>query len=638
MNHRYYLGALMFLLIASTALAQTWSQKTTAPFPGNEGGGSFTIGTNIYVASGEDRSFYLYDPVADAWTKKADLPGDNKKRTYQIAFAINGKGYVGLGLSEAGTMPNDFWQYDPTSDTWTKKAEFPGGGRIQAGCFVIGSKGYVGGGADLTGGYFNDFYEYDPASDVWTKKAKIQASGYANVGSPAAFSLGGYGYFVGGERGTIQNHNTAQYDPIADKWTKKAPLPGDNRAGGTGFSYGHLGYVCFGQIGFTTGYDDFFSYDPATDTWQALTEFPTKAPRAYAVATVVGNNVYLGMGWDIGAKTLNDWWQLALPIQAAVPHVSLSVNQIDFGQLSSTSSKDTSISIHAGVDTALMITSLKISGPGSAAFSIKNPPAVPYTISPGKDLSITVSYKPTDTGMFDATLTILSNAELETAHPTTIALHGAAISLTPHIILSSGAIDFGKPQVAASVDSTVTITAGSNADLTVTAIDLTNASGVFTLKNLPTIPFSIAAGKKRTFGISFKPIDAKVYDGTLVITSNAEGETAHKSPVTLHGEGMAASAVSPKDQTPIGLEVTAVPNPFIQGITVSVTVSGNSPERVRITIVDIHGTVVMDRSEAIFEPGNHTITFDTQTLSSGTYWIVAQTAQGILSTPIVKAR
>jgi len=634
---------MFLLLLFHAAFAQTWTQKASAPFAGNEGGGAFTIGANIYFASGKDRSFYLYDQSADTWTQKADLPGDTKTRTYLTAFAVSGKGYVGLGISEIGTMKKDFWEYDPTADSWTQKADFPGGIRIQAASFVINSKAYVGGGADVTGGYFNDFYAFDPSSNTWTKKAKIQTTGgYANIASPASFSLGGFGYFVGGERGPVEYHNTAQYDPVNDKWKQKASLPGNNRVAATGFSYGHLGYVGFGMTMFTTGYDDFFSYDPATDSWQLLGEFPTKTGRAYAVAAVVGNNAYIGGGWDVvntpKSVDFNDCWQLSLPTQAAVPHVTLSVSQVDFGSLNAHSSKDTTITLHAGSDTNLVISGLQISGTGNTVYSIKNKPTLPLTVSAGKDLTLTLSFVPTDSGSFDATLTITSNAELEAAHATPLSLHGSAISITPHILLSSTMIDYGIVHLNTSIDSTLTISAGLNADLKITNIQLSDHSGVFLLRNMPSFPVTVSAGKNLKLGISFKPSAAKMYDETVTITSDAENEISHNSSIALHGLGSSSAVAASDIRSSFAVELQALPNPFRENVALSLKVNGINSEALKISLIDVLGNTVLDLGESRYEPGNHTLRIETEKLCSGKYWIVAKTSYDVLRISVVKIK
>ncbi|MBI4726765.1 hypothetical protein HY768_06025 [candidate division TA06 bacterium] len=46
-----------------------------------------------------------------------------------------------------GNYLTDLWEYDTTSDTWTRKADFPGTPRDRAVGFSIGTKGYIGTGA-----------------------------------------------------------------------------------------------------------------------------------------------------------------------------------------------------------------------------------------------------------------------------------------------------------------------------------------------------------------------------------------------------------------------------------------------------------------------------------------------------------
>jgi N-acetylneuraminic acid mutarotase len=630
---------LVGLLRINTATGQTWMQKTSGPFIGNEGGGSFTIGQYIYFSSGKDNSFYQYDPQSGNWTQKADLPGE-AKRTYQTAFAINGKGYVGLGLNASGKMKTDFWEYDPSTNVWTRKAEFIGGARIQAGSFVINSRAYVGGGADSTGtGYYSDFFEYDPSSNTWTKKAKIQAGNYSNIASQAGFSVGGFGYFVGGEKGTVQNHDVAQYDPVLDRWKKLSPLPGGNRAGAIGFSYGKFGYVGLGQIGFTTGYADFYSYDPSTDTWQMLTELPSKAGRAYAAGSVVGNTVYLGAGWDIGATELNDWWELTLPKQLPVPHLTSSVQQVNFGEHLALSTKDTTITIQAGTDTEVVISSIEIQGAGAASFLIKQKPTVPITLGVGKSLTVTVTFSPADTGHFAAALTITSNADLEATHKTSIALSGIAFLLVPKISVSSDQINFQKVTIKKSVDSVITVHAGSQTDLILKNIQLTDPSSGFALLNKPTLPFTLKAGTDLQLTVSFKPSAVTTYSATLGITSNAENESEHVSSVSLHGEGIAEAAVDNNTTSSgTGIELLLMPNPVSSESTLTLSLHGESTEAITITVEDILGNPVLTMGSEQYSPGSHSLKFSFDSMPSGKYWITARTAHGLERIPFVKVR
>ena len=46
---------------------------------------------------------------------------------------------------------NDFWEYDPATNTWTQKADFGGTARQYATGLSIGSKGYIGTGNGSNG-------------------------------------------------------------------------------------------------------------------------------------------------------------------------------------------------------------------------------------------------------------------------------------------------------------------------------------------------------------------------------------------------------------------------------------------------------------------------------------------------------
>jgi N-acetylneuraminic acid mutarotase len=84
-----------------------------------------------------------------------------------IGFNIGAKGYVGLGWTTASQL-NDFYEYDPSLNLWTAKANFPGGARYSLLESTIGNKGYVGTGYSPLR---NDWWEYDPVTNIWVQKA-----------------------------------------------------------------------------------------------------------------------------------------------------------------------------------------------------------------------------------------------------------------------------------------------------------------------------------------------------------------------------------------------------------------------------------------------------------------------------------
>jgi hypothetical protein len=142
--------------------------------------------------------FWQYDPVSDTWIQKADFAGGARYAT--SGFSIGSYGYVGTGTDFTGggfTFRNDFWQYDPVSDTWIQKADFAGGARELAVGFSINNKGYIG-----TGLGASDFWEYDPTLNIWTRKADFGGGG-RNMS--AGFTVGGKGYLGTGDGGGLHN-------------------------------------------------------------------------------------------------------------------------------------------------------------------------------------------------------------------------------------------------------------------------------------------------------------------------------------------------------------------------------------------------------------------------------------------------
>jgi N-acetylneuraminic acid mutarotase len=138
----------------------------------------------------------------NSWENKAAFGGT--KRSRGIGFSIGSRGYIGTGEDTANNVLNDLWEYDPGSDLWIQKANLPGSGRRDATAFVIGNKGYVGFGINAAesflGTEMDDFYEYDPVTNTWVVKAPIPVPG-AGVYFCTGFAIGSKGYACGGKLG-----------------------------------------------------------------------------------------------------------------------------------------------------------------------------------------------------------------------------------------------------------------------------------------------------------------------------------------------------------------------------------------------------------------------------------------------------
>jgi hypothetical protein len=107
-----------------------FDQTVRAPLPEPIGTlATFSIRNIGYVVNqrlGQPVRLWAYNPATDAWTRKADFPGAARSRG--TGFAMARRGYFGLGLADDGQGLRDLWQYDPTADQWQYITDYPGQG------------------------------------------------------------------------------------------------------------------------------------------------------------------------------------------------------------------------------------------------------------------------------------------------------------------------------------------------------------------------------------------------------------------------------------------------------------------------------------------------------------------------------
>ncbi|MCB0699024.1 MAG: T9SS type A sorting domain-containing protein [Chitinophagales bacterium] len=330
---------ILALITTTTDASAKWTAKADVStfYKGRWGAQVFSVGGKIYVSGGyADNDINMndivsYDPATDIWGYHNPLPGTVTNRTGGVAFTIDGKAYLGLGVENFNnftspwTFPTDLWQYNDANDTWTKKADFPGTGVGFAACFVVNNKAYVIGGqaGKFSSDGTNKVYEYDPATDKWTEKTTFPR---AIVISPFAFTLNGKGYIVGGADGSGNTKKTYEYDPTANTWTEKKAFPEAETNGGVAFVANGKAYCGLGRVGTNKYLQYFWAYNPTTDSWSYADGFEFSADsRMYGVAATLDGKAYIGAGWQYDGSAQHyyrDWYQVD-------PSVATSVNNIE---------------------------------------------------------------------------------------------------------------------------------------------------------------------------------------------------------------------------------------------------------------------------------------------------------------------
>lgn len=374
-------------------IVNIWAQETTVD-TALHSAASFAIGTKIYVITGDTTSWFfrgrlipttfVYDTVAKTWSRKAPFPG--KLRIGAVGFSIGSKGYVGGGRNfskpdsignsvyfkgdtnelistgpdtyqitnttqtytnaKGDSLLSDFWEYDPGTDKWTKKADIPGTvmGRAYAVGFSMNGKGYVGLGYDnakiettlgditeVTLGpyidtikhvgvppnaqietvfrqvlersvdsvytdsldYLKDFWEYNPIGNTWTQKANFPGEGRAFASALPLYTKALVGLGLGDSVMGAMYDDFYTFDPAANTWVRTTDFPASKRFGASSFSLGFLGYIAGGNDGLPR--KDFYEYNDIAQTWERLPDLPDSA-RSLAISGITGRLGYFGVG------------------------------------------------------------------------------------------------------------------------------------------------------------------------------------------------------------------------------------------------------------------------------------------------------------------------------------------------------
>ena len=233
--------------------------KTTFSTYGSNG----VVNGDVFYLIGGNIGVYRFNSSDNSWTSLAPL---SIYKSHGMAFSINGKIYYGLTQDYmAGTWDKNIWIYDPVKDSWSVTSTFPFSSVSVEESFALNNKGYV---------LFKDkkFYEYNPETNIWTEKKAFPASARIGV---VHFTIGNVEYIGLGRDAGVQPLSYDDfyvYDPASDTWTQANYLtadgktntlliPGGGRHNAIIFTINDKIYMGLG-FHYTTTLLDFYEYDP----------------------------------------------------------------------------------------------------------------------------------------------------------------------------------------------------------------------------------------------------------------------------------------------------------------------------------------------------------------------------------------
>lgn len=299
---KHILFCTLFLSV-NFLFAQTW--EAVAPLPGGPLDArhhpiTFSVGEYGYLIGGAvngmpSDDFMRYEALTDTWETLPDFPG--LARSFSYATSRGSKAYVGFGGAASGAPLRDLWEYDTETEEWNQLADCPCSPRYHPAFIQLEDKIFVGLGNNSSN--LDDWWEYDILTDTWTQKDDLPGPERHH---PFYFGIDGIAY-VGFGHGNNVNGNVNifndfyQFDPATDEWTQLNDFPGEARVAGTQFDYNGKGYVLSGDGDnhsfMPTG--EFWEYEPETDEWTQLASHPGSsrwAPGNF----IIDNYVYFMCG------------------------------------------------------------------------------------------------------------------------------------------------------------------------------------------------------------------------------------------------------------------------------------------------------------------------------------------------------
>jgi N-acetylneuraminic acid mutarotase len=282
-----------------------WIARAPLPLPRSEMAWATAWAGRMHIVGGYgegrvDRAYHhVYDPASDTWFNAAPLP----RGANHVAVAADaGCVYALGGFLEQNRNPDpNAYAYDLAGDRWAAIAPLPRPRGAAAAVTLDGKIHLIGGAAAPTQERASvGWHEvYDPQADQWETRKPLPGA-RDHVGSVAH---DGRIHIIGGRFNTFEYNTPLHhvYLPERDTWEERAPLP-TARSGHGLVAYrdrlfamgGEAGVIDRGQITQARVYGQMESYDPRTDTWQSHAPMPT--PRHAVGAVAIGDWIYAAGG------------------------------------------------------------------------------------------------------------------------------------------------------------------------------------------------------------------------------------------------------------------------------------------------------------------------------------------------------
>ncbi len=219
---------LVAFIIGVSALREGWTTLPRAPFkPIQDHATVFVAPNSLYVIGGFRVDVWSLDTIRLAWKQRAPFPTQwginhpNVATTGSLVFIIG----VLLRDGEFGpdTVNGNVWVYDPSGDSWTKRASQMAFPRAGSACAAIGKYIYIAGGYRGPGSLLlTAFDRYDTVNDAWESLPDVPVGRHhvmASVVNETFFVIGGE------DEHSLTYSRVDVFDPRTLQWSRGNDMP-----------------------------------------------------------------------------------------------------------------------------------------------------------------------------------------------------------------------------------------------------------------------------------------------------------------------------------------------------------------------------------------------------------------------------
>ncbi len=215
-------------------------------------------------------------------------------------------------------------------------------------------------------------------------------------------------------------------------------------------------------------------------------------------------------------------------VELDVPDIAASTEQVRFARVQVGSSRERRFILFNRGTADVVVTETQLLGSNRDLYEVTNA-EVPFTIEPGENRELRVTFTPDSAGNKVARIQFFSNDPDE--NPLVVKLRGEGVG-EPDIAVDPAKLDFGEVQVGKERDLKVTVSNEGTVNLEVSDLQLTGADAdQWEIVDGET-PFTIAPAESEDIKLSFTLTSAGQKTATLQIRSNDPDEDPIEIPLT----------------------------------------------------------------------------------------------------------